>query len=148
MTNISYLITNVYEILTWLINKIIKYKKVEVRIIAKRIVQHFCHEYVSHWRELLLLHECDVCIVIFFLVLSRKKVYLFKKLIIFVETMNFRNFSSKLTFFERIAKVCLNWKNDNKFLSCVSESCQMFLIWKRWLRSRCNKKTMENKLKI
>ena len=79
-----------------------------------------CHEYVSHWRKLLLLYECDMCIVIIFLVLSRKKVYLFKKLITFVEIINFHNFSSKFASFERIAKVCLNWKNDNKLLFCVN----------------------------
>ena len=55
-----------------------------------------------------------------FLVLSRKKNYLFKKLITFVKIINFHNFSSKFTFFEKIAKVYLNWKSDNKLLSCVN----------------------------
>ena len=32
MTNTSYFLTNVYEILTWLVNRIFKYKKVEVRV--------------------------------------------------------------------------------------------------------------------
>ena len=33
--------------------------------------------------------------------------------------MNFRNFSSKFTFFEKIAKVYFNSKNDNKCLLYV-----------------------------
>ena len=79
-------------------------------------VTNTCHieKNCCYFMSVMCVNNCDC-----FFVFSREKINLFKKLIIFVETMNFRNFSSKFASFERIAKVYFNW-NYNKLLLCVN----------------------------
>ena len=58
-----------------------------------------------------------------FFVFSREKVYLFKKLVIFVETMNFRNFLSKFVSFKKSRKFISIEKTTTNFV--LREFCQI-----------------------